>query len=194
MLDLDNSWTRRDFVKLISRAGLVSAVPNLACAAAVLNPDTVCISILHTTDLHGHILPTSDYDGNPDRGGLARCVTQIRRWRRQNRNSILIDVGDIYQGTDVSLRSKGELMIDLFNYLKYDAWIVGNHEFDWGVETFANALQRSAMPALAANMSMEGKVAGEISDAKTPFTKVRSYILKEIEGIRIAIIGVTSPG
>jgi len=95
MFDLDNSWTRRDFVKLIGRAGLVSAVPNLAYAAAVLNPDTVCISILHTTDLHGHILPASDYDGNPDRGGLARCVTQIRRWRRQNPNSILIDIGDV---------------------------------------------------------------------------------------------------
>ena len=130
MLDLDNSWTRRDFLKLIGQAGLVSAVPNLAYAAAVLNPDAVCISILHTTDLHGHILPASDYEGNPDRGGLARCVTQIRRWRRQNPNSILIDIGDVYQGTDVGLRTKGDLMIDLFHYLKYDAWVVGNHEFD----------------------------------------------------------------
>jgi len=61
-----------------------------------------------------------DYNGNPDRGGLARCVTQIRRWRRQNADSILIDVGNVYHGTDVGLRSKGELMIDLFNHLKYD--------------------------------------------------------------------------
>src|SRR5436309_3358140 len=83
----------------------------------------ITISILHTTDLHGLILPTVDYKGNLDLGGLARCVTQIRRWRRQNRNSILIDVGDVYQGTEVGLRSKGEVMIDLFNYLKYDAWI-----------------------------------------------------------------------
>ncbi len=83
MLLQDKVWGRRDFLKLVGQAGLVSAVPTLASAAATLNPDTVCISILHTTDLHGHILPTSDYDGNPDRGGLARCATQIRRWRRR---------------------------------------------------------------------------------------------------------------
>jgi 2',3'-cyclic-nucleotide 2'-phosphodiesterase/3'-nucleotidase len=194
MFDLDSPWTRRDFVKLIGRAGLVSAVPNLAHAAAVLNPDTVCISILHTTDLHGHILPTSDYDGNPDRGGLARCATQIRRWRRQNPNSILLDIGDVYQGTDVGLRTKGELMIDLFNHLEYDAWVVGNHEFDWGIEPFERALERSTMPVLAANTLLEGKPAGEFSDTKHPFAKLQPYMLKEVAGIKLAIIGVTTPG
>src|SRR5881296_1617154 len=155
MFDPDRPWTLREFLKLAGQAGLLSTVPTLASAAAALNPDTVWISILHTTDLHGHILPTSDYDGNPDRGGLARCVSQIRRWRRQNRNSILIDVGDVYQGTDVGLRSKGELMIDLFNHLEYDAWVVGNHEFDWGIDAFHDALARSTMPVLAANTLLE---------------------------------------
>src|SRR5437667_307474 len=164
MLHLDRFWTRRDFLKLAGQAGLVSAFPTLASAAAALEPDTICISILHTTDLHGHILPTSDYDGNADRGGMARCVTQIRRWRRENPNSILIDVGDVYQGTEVSLHSKGELMIDLFNHLGYDAWVVGNHEFDWGVEPFHQALQRSRMPVLAVNTMLEGKTAGEFPD------------------------------
>jgi len=194
MLHSDRSWTRRDFVKTISRAGLIGAVPSLAHAAATLNPDTVCISILHTTDLHGHILPTSDYDRNSDLGGLARCVTQIRRWRRENTNSMLIDIGDVYQGTDVALRSKGELMIDLFNYLKYDAWIVGNHEFDWGIEPFQQALQRSTMPVLAANTLLEGKPAGEFSDPKHPFAKIQPFILKEIAGVKVAIIGITTPG
>jgi 5'-nucleotidase / UDP-sugar diphosphatase len=188
------SWTRRDFLKLAGQAGLLSAVPTLASAAAALESDTVCISILHTTDLHGHILPISDYDGNPDRGGMARCVTQIRRWQRENPNSVLIDVGDVYQGTDVSLRNKGGLMIDLFNYLKYDAWIVGNHEFDWGIEIFMNALQKSAMPVLAANTLLNGKPAGELSDATHPFAKIQPFILKEIAGIKLAIIGVTTPG
>src|SRR5437773_3603883 len=127
MFHPDKLWTRRDFLKLAGQTGLIGAVPTLAEAAATLNSDTVCISILHTTDLHGHILPASDYDGNPDRGGLAR---------RQNPNSILIDIGDVYQGTDVGLRTRGEVMIDLFNHLEYDAWIIGNHEFDWGIEPF----------------------------------------------------------
>src|ERR1700757_3596124 len=194
MFDADRSWTRWEFLKLVGQAGLVSAVPTLARAAATLNPDTVCISILHTTDLHGHILPTFDYHGNPDRGGLARCATQIRRWRRENSNSILIDVGDVYQGTDVSLRNKGALMIDLLNHLEYDAWVVGNHEFDWGIECFEHALQHSNMPILAANMLMEQKLAGEFPDANHPFAKIQPFILKEIAGIKLAIVGVTTPG
>src|SRR6267378_641454 len=192
MFEADRSWSRREFLKLAGRAGLVSAVPTLASASAALEPDTVCVSNLHTTDLHGHILPTADYNANPDYGGLARCAAQIRRWRRQNSNSILIDVGDVYQGTEVSLRSKGKLMIDLFNHLKYDAWIVGNHEFDWGVETFVNAVAKSEMPVLAANMSIEGKPGGEIS--ANPLRNIQPYILKEFDGIKVAIIGITTPG
>lgn len=170
------------------------AAPGIARAAVDLCDETIRVSIIHTTDLHGHILPTSDYGGNMDLGGLARCVTQIRRWRRQNRNSILIDIGDVYQGTDVSLRTNGALMIDLFNHFKYDAWIVGNHEFDWGVETFTNAVAKSNMPVLATNMSIHGKSSGEIFDRGNPFAKIQPYIFRELGGIRIAIIGITTPG
>ena len=187
-----SSPTRRTFLKTIGQAGLFWASPPIARSVAALESDIVQISIFHTTDLHGHILPTTDYAGNTDLGGFARCVNQIRRWRRQNRNSILIDIGDVYQGTDVSLRTNGALMIDLFNHLKYDAWIVGNHEFDWGVEPFINALAKSNMPVLAANLSVEGKPSGEIS-AK-PFAKIQPFISKEIDGIKIAIIGLTTPG
>jgi 2',3'-cyclic-nucleotide 2'-phosphodiesterase/3'-nucleotidase len=193
MLDAGHRWSRRDFVKLLSCAGIAGAVPTLAHAAG-LSPDVITISILHTTDLHGHILPTVDYAGSPDVGGFARCVTQIRRWRRHNPNTILIDVGDIYQGTDVGLRTGGSVMIDLLNHLKFDAWVVGNHEFDWGIDPFINAVQKSAMPVLAANMSLEGRTAGELTDRNHPFSKIRPYLLKEVAGIRIAIIGITTPG
>jgi 5'-nucleotidase / UDP-sugar diphosphatase len=190
----NTSWTRRDFLKLAGRTGLLGAFPTLANAAAALEPDTVCISVLHTTDLHGHILPTSDYDGTADRGGLARCATQIRRWRRQNPNSVLVDVGDVYQGTEVSLRNEGELMIDLFNHLEYDAWVIGNHEFDWGIEPFTNALRKSAMPVLSANTTLDGKPAGSSSDSQHAFAKVQPFVAKEIGGIKVAIIGITTPG
>ncbi len=85
-------------------------------------------------------------------------------------------------------------MIDLFNHLKYDAWVVGNHEFDWGIETFINALQRSTMPVLAANTVLNGKPAGASSDSRHPFAKIQPLIVKEIAGIKLAIIGVTTPG
>ena len=189
-----SSPTRRTFLKTIGQAALFCAAPPITRAARALSEEIVRISIIHTTDLHGHILPTSDYAGNADLGGFARCAAQIRRWRRQNRNSILIDIGDVYQGTDVSLRTNGAVMIDLFNHFKYDAWIVGNHEFDWGVETFANAVAKSEMPVLAANMSIEGRPSGEFTGSKNPLARIRPYILKEFGGIRIAIIGVTTPG
>ena len=186
--------SRRAFLKTIAGTSLYCATPAIARDWDGAATDLVQISILHTTDLHGHILPTTDYAGNPNLGGFARCATQIRRWRRQNSNSILIDVGDVYQGTDVSLRTNGELMIDLFNYFKFDAWIVGNHEFDWGVDTFTNSLRRSEMPVLAANMSIEGKPSGTVSDPQDPCAKLRPYILKEFGGIKVAVIGVTTPG
>src|SRR5256886_16389322 len=102
--------TRRDFLRLAGQAGFLSAFPTLASAAAALESDTVCISILHTTDLHGHILPTADYNGTPDYGGLTRWAAQTRRWRRAKSNSILIDVGDVDPGADGRLRNNGELM------------------------------------------------------------------------------------
>ncbi len=190
--------SRRSFLKTIGGAGLYYATPGITRAVdafgerSPLPADLVQIAILHTTDLHGHILPTTDYAGNPGLGGFARCATQIRRWQRENRNSVLIDAGDVYQGTEVSLQTKGTVMIDLFNHFKFDAWIVGNHEFDWGLETFMNAVAKSAMPVLAANMSIGGNPVGAVTT--DPLLNLRPYILREFDGIKLAIIGVTTPG
>jgi 2',3'-cyclic-nucleotide 2'-phosphodiesterase/3'-nucleotidase len=173
---------------------MARALPAWLPAAEIAPQDLVTISILHTTDLHGHILPTVDYDGRPDLGGLARCITQIRRWRAENPNSILIDIGDVYQGTEFALSDRGRMMIDLFNLLRYDAWTIGNHEFDWGIEPFLRAVERSEMPVLAANTLLEGKPAGAFDDARHPFARIQPFILKEVGGIRLAIVGLTTPG
>jgi 2',3'-cyclic-nucleotide 2'-phosphodiesterase (5'-nucleotidase family) len=125
---------------------------------------------------------------------MARCVTQIQRWRAENPHSLLIDVGDVYQGTEFALSDQGGMMIELFNLLRYDAWVVGNHEFDWGIDAFLHAVDRSAMPVLAANTLLESRPAGDFGDARHPFAKIQPLILKEIAGIRIAIIGLTTPG
>jgi len=69
--------SRRKFLKTIGGAGLFCATPRIARTATALSDDFVQISILHTTDLHGHVLPTSDYAGNADLGGLARCMTRF---------------------------------------------------------------------------------------------------------------------
>jgi 2',3'-cyclic-nucleotide 2'-phosphodiesterase (5'-nucleotidase family) len=85
-------------------------------------------------------------------------------------------------------------MIDLFNHLRYDAWVIGNHEFDWGIEPFRNAVQKSAMPVLGANTRFDGELAGSFSDSQHPFAKVQPFIVREIAGIKVAIIGITTPG
>ena len=185
---------RREFLRLLAGATLASTLPSWLRAAGIPAQDLVTISILHTTDLHGHILPTTDYDGRTNLGGLARCVTRIRHWQAENPNSLLIDIGDVYQGTQFALSNQGRSMIDLFNLLRYDAWIIGNHEFDWGIEPFLGAVERSQMSVLAANTLLEGKTAGQLRDARHPFAKIRPYILKEIAGIKVAIVGLTTPG
>lgn len=189
-----NAWSRRAFLRTLGGAGAITAFPYVAHGFDPGQADTVTVSILHTTDIHGHILPVSDYDGTPDLGGFARCATQIRRWRRKNPNTILLDVGDVYQGTEIGFRTKGQLMIDLFNHLRYDAWVIGNHEFDWGLDAFRATLQASKMPVLAANATIGGRRLGGVNDHKDAFSRLRPYFIKDIDGIRIAIIGITTPG
>lgn len=149
------------------------------------------ISIFHTTDLHGHILPTENYDGVGDLGGFARCATQIRRWRQEFPDSLLVDVGDVYQGTPATLETKGKLMIGLFNRLGYDAWVLGNHDFDWGRETTEGALELSKPAVLTANLTVDGKPP---ADAGTAWEKVRPWMVREVGGFRIGLIGLITPG
>jgi 2',3'-cyclic-nucleotide 2'-phosphodiesterase/3'-nucleotidase len=184
---------RRAFLRLLGGAtGALFA--GRWSPAASQETEVVRLSILHTTDLHGHILPTFDYEGHPDLGGLARCATQIARWRAANPNSLLIDVGDVYQGTQFGLGDEGRMMIELFNLLGYDAWIVGNHEFDWGVEPFFRALAASQMPVLATNVALGGKPAGAFNQRGHPFSRIQPFLLKVIAGIKLAIVGLTTPG
>jgi 2',3'-cyclic-nucleotide 2'-phosphodiesterase (5'-nucleotidase family) len=155
--------------------------------------DTVTLSILHTTDLHGHILPTVDYNDHPDLGGLARCASQIRQWRRANPNNVLLDIGDVYQGTELGLRTRGATMIRCLNALAYDAWVVGNHDFDWGLEALADCVALSSMPVLAGNAMVDGMRVGHPGGSAGPLSKLRPWLLKDVAGFRIAIISLTTP-
>ena len=182
---------RRRFLQL-GLGTLVATGSSPRSLALRPEPNLDIVSIIHTTDLHGNVLPTSDYDGNVDLGGIARCATQIHRWREENPHTLLVDAGDLYQGTEVGFRTRGKIMTDCLNHLDYDAWVIGNHEFDWGVEAVHAAVEHSTMPVLAANGEFDGHKAW-IETARDR-SRVAPYVFRETGGYRIALIGMTTPG
>ncbi len=186
---------RRRFLKGLSLTAAVAAglEPWQARAEEEAKDGKVTISLFNTTDLHGHILPTKTYEGVENVGGMARCATQIRKWQAEQPNSILIDVGDVYQGTPESRASDGQIMINLFNKLKYDAWVIGNHEFDWGFGTVVKSVQASTMPVLASNAKVGGKWTNKLEPGH-PMSKVAPYLIKEVAGFKIGIVGTVTPG
>lgn len=184
---------RRGFLRNAGLAGTGLVLPGRLAGQEAAG-ETATVSILHTTDLHGHIMPTTNYQGEGDLGGLARCASQIRAWRKENPASLLVDVGDVYQGTPLGWQTRGRQMIDLFNTIGYDAWVLGNHEFDWGPEVVLDALGRSAMPVLTANMNLEGRPSGAWEDPGHPFARIVPHLVKEVGGFRIGLVGLVTPG
>jgi len=128
----------------------------------------VRITVFHTTDLHGHV------------ENLARCATVIRQTRASEKNVLLVDVGDTIQGSAASWLSGGQVLVRVLNALRYDAWVLGNHEFDWGLEKLTNCIARAAMPVLGANIS--------------GLARVQPYVMREVDGVKVAIVGLTTPG
>jgi 2',3'-cyclic-nucleotide 2'-phosphodiesterase (5'-nucleotidase family) len=181
-----SALSRRSF---LAASGAFLGASVFANAAAIRRGKT--ISIFHTTDLHGHIVPTENYDGLGDLGGFARCATQVRGWKKEFPDSLLVDIGDVYQGTPESLQTGGKIMIELFNRLGYDAWVLGNHDFDWGRETVEAALAVSKSGVLTGNLRVDGK---PLAEAGGVWDKVRPWMIREVGGFRIGLVGLITPG
>lgn len=157
-----------------------------------LSAREVSITILHTTDLHGHIWPGDilypKEEVGSNIGGLARCATVIQRVRAETPNCLLLDDGDTIQGTAASFMSDGLMMVRAMNHLCYDAWVLGNHDFDWGREKLARCVETARVPVLAANLRCKAGAPKAVAD------KVRPFVVKDVDGVRVAIIGLTTPG
>jgi len=174
-------------------SGLVSAQTG-ALRSGTGGDDTIRISIVHTTDLHGRVLGDAVRGFGENVGGIARCATQIRRVREENPNTILLDIGDTLQGTDVGWRSRGEVMVDSLNALRYDGWALGNHEFDWGLEPVHNALLRCRAPVIGTNLLLEGQSPEAFDHPGHPLSRIASHKVVTVAGIRIGLLGFTTPG
>ena len=150
----------------------------------------VHIVVLGTTDQHGNILPVDYYTDKVDNRGLAKISTLIKQVRRENKNVLLIDSGDTIQGTPLEYyhnkknNSPPDPMMLAMNALGYDAMTVGNHEYNFGLGVLEKARREAQFPWLSANTYNKG----------TKQTHYPPYVVKEIAGVRIAVLGLTTPG
>jgi 2',3'-cyclic-nucleotide 2'-phosphodiesterase/3'-nucleotidase len=152
----------------------------------------VPITILCTCDLHGNVLPTENYEGKTNLGGIARCAPVIRQVRAQEKNVLVVDAGDTIQGTAISYLSDGQVMVKCLNQLHYDTWTWGNHEFDWGLEKLEACAEKAEMPILNANVRTADHDGNLFS--KQMVARLKPYVLREVDGVKVAIIGLNTPG
>lgn len=153
-------------------------------------PERVQITILGTTDLHGNINPIDYYTNKSDNRGLAKVATLIKRIRKEQPNSLLIDSGDTIQGSPLESfhgrknNQPPDPMMLAMSSLNYDAMTVGNHEYNFGLKVLEKARKEAQFPWLSANTY----------DKTTKQPHYKPYIVKEIAGVKIGILGLTTPG
>jgi len=176
------------FVPAILALGLVIFV--LTVAGQNANPKRVQITVLGTTDLHGNIYPLDYYTNKPDNRGLAKIATLIARARKDNPTALLVDSGDTIQGTPVEYyhnkknNKPRDPMMLVMSSLHYDAMAVGNHEYNFGLQVLEKARGEAEFPWLSANTYKKG----------TAETYYKPYLVKEVSGVRVGILGLTTPG
>jgi 5'-nucleotidase len=142
--------------------------------------DTV-ITILHTNDTHSQIDPLPANDPNAGKGGIARRATLVKSVRKENPNTLLVDAGDVLQGTPYFNFYKGEVEYKAMSAVGYDVGTLGNHEFDNGVEALAAALKFANFDIVSANYDVKGT-------ALEPL--VKRYVVKTVGGIRVGLFGL----
>jgi 5'-nucleotidase len=157
--------------------------------ASQVSPATETITILHTNDMHGYIEPEVIRVGGKsfESGGMANLAGLVASIRAKDPiHTLILDAGDIWQGTFISNQSKGEIMVAAMNSMKYDAAAPGNHDFDFGQDVLRARADQATFPFLAANLVEES--------SGQPPVYVRPYMIKTLGTVRVGVIGLTYPG
>lgn len=170
---------------MLSVALVLSSVFTVNVHAEEQAEEKVNITILATSDVHGFLMPW-DYsiDGEISNGSQSQISTAVKEYRENSKNVILVDIGDAIQGNSIDLFSRSEEhpAVKAINYMNYDAWTMGNHEFDFGMEALKKIASKFDGPILAGNLFM--------TDG-SEFAK--GYEIIEKDGVRVALIGMTTP-
>ncbi len=173
--------SRKDFLKKSAFLAAGALTP-MGVGAKLLTPSSSAITILYTNDTHARLDPFPDNAVEfAGLGGIARRASLVKKIRSQNKNVLLLDAGDVFQGTPWFDVYGGKVDLKLMSEMGYDAMAVGNHEFDRGPDGFAEAAKKADFPILAANYDASG----------TPMNSfLRRLIVRDIDGFRIGIFGL----
>ena len=139
------------------------------------------LTIIHTNDVHGRLKPV-DYDNKQDVGGFAARAKLIKKIKSQNKNVLVLDAGDIAQGTLFFKFFNGVPDVKLMSEVGYDAAELGNHEFDKGLSGVEKMVESAKFPFLCANIRFLNNF--ELQN------KIKPYIIKDYNGFKVAIIGI----
>lgn len=187
--------TRRGFLKASLAGGAVITFPpsllrslarpawsSISAPLLEVAAGETLITILHTNDTHSQIDPLPENDKQyPGKGGVARRATLVKRVRKENPNTLLVDGGDVFQGTPYFNFYKGEVEYKSMSLIGYDVVTLGNHDFDNGVDALAAAMKFANFDFVSCNYDVSG----------TPLAgRVKPYVVREFGDVRVGLFGM----
>ena len=172
---------RRDFIQKTAASSALLGLSGVSLSS-FSTLETKKITILHTNDTHSHIDPFPvDHPKNPNMGGAARRAAIIESIRKEEKNVLLLDAGDIFQGTPYFNYYGGELEFKLMSMMQYDVATMGNHDFDNGIDGFYAQLPHAKFDFVSANYDFKNTILNDI---------VKPYKIIIKDGIKIGIFGL----
>lgn len=182
---------RRDFIQktvassaLLGVGGLAplySATPQVPLSS-FKSADIKHLTILHTNDVHSYIDPfPANHPRNPNMGGVARRAALIETIRKENENVLLLDAGDIFQGTPYFNYYGGALEFKLMGMMRYDLATIGNHDFDNGIDGLYSQLPNANFEFVSANYDFKNTVLDG---------HVKPYKIFNKAGIKVGVFGL----
>jgi 5'-nucleotidase len=174
--------SRREFLRLSALGAGVAALAQLPFASYAGFDEEVRLTILHTNDWHSRLEPFP-MDGSKfqGQGGAALRAKLIQQIRLEEKNVLLLDAGDIVQGTPYYNLFGGDPEIQLMNEMKYDACTIGNHDFDNGLDGLAGMVSKAQFPFLSANYNFTNTVLAG---------KILAYKVFVFDRVRIGVFGL----
>ncbi len=172
---------RREFLKGSISSGLLLSAGGFSLSS-FKTLGSKHLTVLHTNDVHSYIDPfPADHPKNPNMGGVARRAALIEKIRAENPNVLLLDSGDIFQGTPYFNYYGGELEFKLMSMMKYDLATIGNHDFDNGIDGLYAQLPNATFEFVSANYDFKNTVLDG---------HVKPYKVFNKNGIKVGVFGL----